>query len=74
MFAKVKDLQANGNKKPIVINAIIKPDDPVATAYMPLDEKLYGKDAVAEFADKYHIDTKQQPALGELLRAEGDEL
>ncbi|ANZ60705.1 thiamine pyrophosphate-binding protein [Secundilactobacillus paracollinoides] len=74
VFAKVKDLQANGNKKPIVINAIIKPDDPVATAYMPLDEKLYGKDAVAEFADKYHIDTKQQPALGELLRAEGDEL
>ncbi len=41
---------------------------------MPLDEKLYGKEAVDAFAEQYHIDTKQQPALGELLRAEGDEL
>ena len=74
VFDKVKELQANGNKKPIVINAIIKPDDPVATAFMPLDEKLYGKDTVDAYAKKYNIDPSKQPSLGEMLRAEGDEL
>ncbi len=73
VFAKVKELQANGNKKPIVINAYIKPDDPIATAFMPLDEKLYGADTVKAYAEKYHIDPKTQPSLGELLRAQGDE-
>ncbi|HBF74122.1 MAG TPA: pyruvate oxidase [Lactobacillus sp.] len=73
VFAKVKDLQANGNKKPIVINAYIKPDDPIATAFMPLDEKLYGADTVKAYSEKYHIDPKTQPSLGELLRAQGDE-
>lgn len=73
IFAQVKELQANGNKKPIVINAYIKPDDPIATAFMPLDEKLYGEDTVKAYSEKYHIDPKTQPSLGELLRAQGDE-
>jgi len=72
VFDKIKDLQASGNKKPIVINAVIKPDDPIATAFMPLDAKLYGQDAVDAYSKKYHIDPKQQPSLGEILRSHGD--
>ena len=71
---KIKDLQANDNTKPIVVNAIIKDDDPIETAFMPLDPKLYGQDAVDAYAKKNHIDLTQQPALGELLRAKGDNL
>lgn len=72
VFTKIKELQAAGNKKPIVINAEIRPDDPIATAFMPMDAKLYGQDAVDEFSKKYEIDPKTQPSLGELLRAQGD--
>lgn len=68
VFAKIKDLQANGNTKPIVIDAKIKQDDPVATAFMPLDPKVFGEDTADAFAKQYHIDRKQQPSLGEILR------
>ncbi len=71
-FAKIKDLQAAGNQKPIVIDAKIKQDDPVATAYMPLDPEVYGQDAVDAYAKQYHIDTTKQPSLGQLLRDEGN--
>ena len=74
VFAKVAELQASGNKKPIVINAIIKPDDPVATAFMPLDPEKYGQQMVDGYAAQYGIDTAAQPSLGELLRAKGDTL
>ncbi|MDT6979932.1 thiamine pyrophosphate-binding protein [Levilactobacillus zymae] len=74
VFNKIQDLQANGNTKPIVVNAIIKDDDPIETAFMPLDPKLYGQDAVDAYAKKNQIDLTQQPALGELLRAKGDNL
>jgi pyruvate oxidase len=69
IFAKVKDLQASGNKKPIVIDAKIKQDDPVATAFMPLDPKVFGEDTADAFAKQYHIDRQQQPSLGEILRS-----
>lgn len=68
VFAKIKDLQASGNKKPIVIDAKIKQDDPVATAFMPLDSEKYGEKTAEGFAKQYHIDRKQQPSLEELLR------
>jgi len=72
VFSKIKQLQASGNKKPIVLNAEIRQVDPIATAFMPMDAKLYGQKAVDEYAKKYEIDPKTQPALGELLRAHGD--
>lgn len=74
VFNHIQDLQAQGNTKPIVVNAVIKDDDPIGTAYMPLDPKLYGQAAVDEYAKQNHIDPKQQPSLGELLRAKGDTL
>lgn len=73
-FNHIQELQAKGNTKPIVVNAIIKDDDPIGTAYMPLDPQLYGQEAVDAYAKANHIDTQQQPSLGELLRAKGDTL
>ncbi|MEN2345378.1 pyruvate oxidase [Lentilactobacillus parabuchneri] len=69
VFAKIKDLQASGNKKPIVIDVKIKQDNPVATAFMPLDSQKYGEETAEEFAKQYHIDRQQQPSLEELLRS-----
>lgn len=74
VFNQIKDLQAQGNRKPIVVNTFIKQDDPIGTAFMPLDAQLYGQATVDEYAKANHIDVKQQPALGELLRAQGDNL
>lgn len=72
IFAKIKNLQASGNKKPIVIDAKIKQDDPVATAFMPLDAELYGQDTVDAYAKQYHIDPAKQPSLGQLLKEQGN--
>ncbi|MFH5811954.1 thiamine pyrophosphate-binding protein [Companilactobacillus sp. FL22-1] len=72
VFAKIKDLQAAGNKKPIVVDAQIRQIDPIATSLVQLDAKLYGQEAVDAYAKRYEIDPKTQPALGELLRAQGD--
>ncbi|AUI79500.1 thiamine pyrophosphate-binding protein [Lactiplantibacillus pentosus] len=74
VFDQIKQLQAKGNRKPIVVNAVIKNDDPIGTAYMPLDPQLYGQEAVDEYAKANHIDIEQQPSLGALLRAQGDNL
>ncbi|WP_338211038.1 thiamine pyrophosphate-dependent enzyme [Lactiplantibacillus paraxiangfangensis] len=74
VFDQIKQLQADGNRQPIVVNAVIKQDDPIGTAYMPLDPQLYGQEAVDEYAKANHIDVHQQPSLGELLRAAGDAL
>ncbi|MFB9769821.1 thiamine pyrophosphate-binding protein [Lactiplantibacillus modestisalitolerans] len=74
VFDQIKQLQANGNKRPIVVNAVIKQDDPIGTAFMPLDPKLYGQEAVDTYAKANHIDVQKQPSLGELLRATGDQL
>ncbi len=74
VFDQIKQLQADGNRQPIVVNAVIKQDDPIGTAYMPLDPQLYGQEAVDEYAKANHIDVHQQPSLGELLRATGDTL
>lgn len=72
VFDKIKSLQAAGNKKPIVVNAIIRQNDPVATGYVPLDPKLYDPKERDDFAQKYELDPKEQPSLGEILRGYGD--
>lgn len=74
VFDQIKQLQADGNRKPIVVNAVIKQDDPIGTAFMPLDPQLYGQETVDEYAKANHIDLATQPSLGALLRAKGDNL
>jgi pyruvate oxidase len=74
VFAKIAELQANGNTKPIVIDAVIRPDDPIDTGTVIMDPVLDGEEAVREYAEKYEIDVEQQPALGVMLREIGDNL
>lgn len=74
VFDQIKTLQASDNQKPIVVNALIKDDDPIETAFMPLDPELYGQATVNAYAKKNGIDLTQQPSLGALLRAQGDQL
>ncbi|EHN59211.1 thiamine pyrophosphate-binding protein [Oenococcus kitaharae] len=73
-FAEIQKLQAAGNKKPIVVNAVIQSDDPIPTDFMPLDPELYDQKTVDQYATAFHIDPKKQPSLGALLRAQGDTL
>lgn len=68
IFTKIQALQKSGNQKPIVINAEIKSDDPVATAYMPIDTNIYGEKASEAYAKHYGIDRTAQPSLSDLLK------
>lgn len=74
VFAKIAELQANGNRKPIVVDAIINPDDPIDTGFVYLDPEIDGEEKVKEYAEMYGIDTEKQPALGVMLREIGDML
>ncbi|PWG00231.1 thiamine pyrophosphate-dependent enzyme [Levilactobacillus bambusae] len=73
-FKQISELQKQGNKKPIVIEAQIQNADPIDTQFMPFDPQLYGQDTVNAYAEKYHINLAKQPSLGELLRNDGDTL
>jgi pyruvate oxidase len=68
VFAKIAELQANGNRKPIVVDAIIRQDDPIDTGFVYLDPLTDGEEKVAEYAQRYGIDIEAQPALGVMLR------
>ncbi|MCI1983390.1 MAG: thiamine pyrophosphate-dependent enzyme [Bifidobacteriaceae bacterium] len=73
VFNKITELQAQGNKRPIVVDAIIRPDDPIDTGVVTLDPVLDGEETVRAYAETYGIDVDAQPALGVMLRAQGDE-
>ncbi|GKT04153.1 pyruvate oxidase [Furfurilactobacillus entadae] len=67
-FKEIKRLQEAGNKKPILLNAQIDPSDPIATGFMPLDPDKYSQTQIDDYAKQYKINTKDQPALGTLLK------
>lgn len=64
-FKKIKELEASGNKKPIVLDAKILDIDPVDTGFMPLDPNVFDKETIANFRELY--DLRDQPALSEIL-------
>lgn len=72
VFDKIMALQKAGNKKPIVVNALIRHNDPIGTGFVPVDPKLYDQKVIDEYAKRYELDPKEQPSLGEILRAKGD--
>jgi hypothetical protein len=37
-----------------------------------VDPKLYDQKVIDEYAKRYELDPKEQPSLGEILRAKGD--
>ncbi|KRN93791.1 pyruvate oxidase [Pediococcus stilesii] len=65
-FDKIKELEAAGNTKPIVLDAKIANIDPVDTAFMPLDPKIFDKETIDGFRAQYEL-TGNQPALSEIL-------
>lgn len=64
-FAKIKELEASGNKKPIVLDAKILDIDPVDTSFMPLDPNNFDQETIDGFRKQYELG--DQPALSEIL-------
>ncbi|WP_137598016.1 pyruvate oxidase [Paucilactobacillus kaifaensis] len=64
-FAKIKELEASGNKKPIVLDAKILDIDPVDTSFMPLDPDKFDQEMIDGFRKQYELG--DQPALSEIL-------
>jgi len=67
VFNKALDLQAQGDKRPIVIEASIKNEDPVDTSFMPIDPDQFDSKTIKKFRDTYGITEADQPALSTLL-------
>ncbi|MCD2256109.1 pyruvate oxidase [Agrilactobacillus fermenti] len=65
-FAKIQQLTAAGNRKPIVLDAKIRNIDPVDTSFMPLDPNIFDEKTIADFRKQYELEGNQ-PALSELL-------
>lgn len=63
---EIKELQKNGNKKPILLDAKLKYSDPVDTSYMILDPDKYSTEEIENYKKTYNI--FEQPALSELLK------
>ncbi|AEV95811.1 pyruvate oxidase [Pediococcus claussenii] len=65
-FKKIKELEASGNTKPIVLDAKIRNVDPVDTGFMPLDPDQFDEKTIQAFRDQYELG--DQPALSTILK------
>lgn len=66
---KIKNLQENGNTKPIVLDAKIKNVDPIDTSFVTVDENIFGKEMVENYRKQYDIGEDLQPALSNILES-----
>ncbi|MGR3741356.1 pyruvate oxidase [Companilactobacillus sp. DQM5] len=64
-FEKINELQKNGNKKPIVLDAKIADIDPIDTHLVPLDPNVFDQETIDTYRKTY--DVRDQPALSEIL-------
>lgn len=64
-FETIESLEANGNTKPIVLDAKIRNVDPVDTGFMPLDPHQFDQETIENFRKTYELG--DQPALSSLL-------
>lgn len=64
-FETIESLEANGNTKPIVLDAKIRNVDPVDTGFMPLDPHQFDQATIENFRKTYELG--DQPALSSLL-------
>lgn len=60
------ELQRNGNKRPILIDAKVKYSDPVDTASMKLDPDVYTSEEIEDYKTNYNL--FDQPAYSEVLK------
>lgn len=65
---KINDLQANGNTKPIVLDAKIQDIDPIDTSFMPLETSIFGEEMVQNYRDTYNLSADEQPAFSDILK------
>ncbi len=68
-FKKVAELQAAGNKKPILIDAKVKNQDPADTSFMPIDPEQFDKETIDTYNKQSNL--FDQPPFSELLKNEG---
>lgn len=64
-FTKIKELAADENQRPIVLDAKILDIDPVDTSFMPLDPNQFDQKTINGFRKQYELGA--QPALSEIL-------
>ncbi|MEK2588368.1 thiamine pyrophosphate-dependent enzyme [Lentilactobacillus buchneri] len=69
-FEKIKELQANGNTKPILIDAKVKNQDPVDTSFMPIDPDQFDQATIDTYTKQSNL--FDQPALSTLLKEESN--
>lgn len=62
---EIKNLQEQGNKKPIVIDAKVYYSDPVDTSLVTLDPKRFSKEQIEAYKDRYQF--YNQPSLSEIM-------
>lgn len=67
-MAKVKSLQAAGNKRPIVLDAKIKNVDPIDTSFVPVDPDNFDAKTITGYRQQYAVDEATQPAFSTLLK------
>lgn len=65
---KINDLQANGNTKPIVLDAKIQDIDPIDTSFMPLETSIFGEEMVQNYRNTYDLNADEQPAFSDILK------
>lgn len=65
---KINDLQANGNIKPIVLDAKIQDIDPIDTSFMPLETSIFGEEMVQDYRNTYDLNADEQPAFSDILK------
>ena len=65
---KINDLQANGNIKPIVLDAKIQDIDPIDTSFMPLETSIFGEEMVQNYRNTYDLNADEQPAFSDILK------
>ncbi|WP_281164402.1 thiamine pyrophosphate-dependent enzyme [Liquorilactobacillus sicerae] len=64
---KINQLQAAGNRLPIVLDAKIKNVDPIDTSFVPVERAVFGDQMVDQYRQQYDVAEDQQPAFSQLL-------
>ncbi|CAM2842269.1 pyruvate oxidase [Fructilactobacillus fructivorans] len=64
---EVDRMQAEGNTKPIVIDAKIKAFDPIDTSFVPLDPEQFDQKTIDDYKKRYNV--YGQPALSEIMKS-----
>ena len=65
---KIRELQAQHNRLPIVLDAKIKNVDPIDTSFVPVERDVFGDQMVDQYRQQYGVTESEQPAFSQLLK------